>query len=103
MIKNLSFQNFCDEFCEIYKNNFSYEGKKALFFYLEEYEEETGTKVICDIISFCCGYSEYSSLEELQKNYTDISSMEELKEKTIVIPVLDWNDKETGRFIIQKF
>ena len=42
-----------------YKNNFSYDGKKALFKYLEEFEEDTGEKIEFDYIVLCCDYSEY--------------------------------------------
>ena len=37
MIKTIGFCEFCDSFSDTYKNNFSYEGKRALFDYLENY------------------------------------------------------------------
>ena len=53
------------------ENNFSYAGKKALFDYLEEYEEETGEEIELDVIALCCEYTEYENVEEFVKNYDD--------------------------------
>ena len=35
-------------------NNFSYDGLKALFEYLEDYEEDTGEEIELDVIALCC-------------------------------------------------
>ncbi len=78
-------------------NNFTYKGKKALFDYLEEYEESTGESVNFDIIALCCEYTEYENLKELQANYTDIESMEDLENNTTVIKIDD------DAFIIQNY
>ncbi len=97
MYKSISEFDFVDAFAKLDRDeNFSYEGKKALFSYLEQLEEDTGKKIELDIIALCCEYSEYKNLEELQKDY-DIESMEELEEKTTVIMI---NDES---FIIQEF
>ncbi len=100
MKKTISEWDFQDAFnkSDSYKNNFSYEGKIALFEWLERYEEETETEIELDIIALCCEYTEYESFEELQKDYSNIETMEELENKTIVIPI-----EETERFIIQQF
>ena len=50
---------------DTYKNNFTYEGKRALFDYLENLEEDTGTEIELDTIALCCEYSEYSNLKEI--------------------------------------
>jgi hypothetical protein len=87
MYKNINFQDFCDAFAKMNRdNNFSYEGKQALFDYLEEYEESTGEKIELDIIALCCEYTEYKNLEELQQNYDKIRTMRELEDNTQVIP-----------------
>jgi len=93
---NISFSEFCDSFPKT--NNFSYEGKRALYDYLQQYEEDTDTEVELDPIAFCCEYSEYDNLEELQKNYTEIKTLDELKEHTTVIEI-----EGTDRFIIQNY
>ena len=98
-ITNISFSEFADSFTGSYENNFSYEGKRALFDYLEDYEENIdGEEMELDPIAFCCEYTEYENLVELQKNYTDIKSMEDLENNTVVILI-----EGTERFIIQDY
>ena len=53
------------------ENSFSYAGKKALFDYLEEYEEETGEEIELDVIALCCEYTEYENVEEFIQAYDD--------------------------------
>ncbi|KKL61460.1 hypothetical protein LCGC14_2195110 [marine sediment metagenome] len=96
MKQTVNFSDFVDAF-EIRKENFTYEGKQALFDYLEEYEESTGEEIELDVIGLCCEYTEYENLKELQENYRDIDTMEELEEQTTVIKIDD------DRFIIQAF
>ena len=78
-------------------NQFTYEGKRALFDYLENYEEETDQEIELDVIALCCDYTEYENLKELQENYSNIENMDQLEEYTTVIKV---NDE---RFIIQNY
>lgn len=99
MIKTINFQEFVNEFKTMNRdNNFSYEGKKALFDYLEEYEESTGEKVELDIIALCCEYTEYESLRSLQESYSNIKDMQDLENHTQVILI-----EGTDRIIIQDF
>lgn len=51
------------------KDQFSYEGLKALFEYLEQYEEDTGEEIELDVIAICCDYSE-DSPEDIAANYS---------------------------------
>ena len=51
------------------KENFTYNGRLALFDYLEELEDGTGEQMECDIIGFCCDFSEYETVEECAKEY----------------------------------
>ncbi len=102
MIKqNVNFSMFCDSFSDTYKDNFTYYGKRALFDYLENLSEDIGEDIELDTIALCCEYSEYESLEELQKSYPDIKSMEDLENYTIVIPIDLGTDRD--RFIIQQY
>ena len=96
MYKDINFNDFCDGFPDSYKDNFSYEGKKALFDYLEEYEDGTGEKMEFDPIALCCEYDEYADFEELQGNY-NVENMEDLENHTTVIKIDD------NSFIIQKY
>jgi len=99
MIKqNVNFSMFLDSFSDTYRHNFTYEGKRALFDYLEQLSEDLGEDIELDIIALCCDYTEYENLEELQRNYSNIETMEDLENKTQVIR---FNDSDA--FIIQKF
>ena len=80
------------------QNTFSYEGYQALFDELEQYEEDCNQEIELDIVALCCEYTEYKNLKELQGNYWDIKSMEDLRDHTIVIEIPD-----TDRFIIQNY
>ena len=39
-------------------NQFTYDGLRVLFEYIEEYEESCGEEVELDVIALCCEYSE---------------------------------------------
>ena len=103
MKKSVNFYAFCDAFRDMLRENqFTYEGKKALFDYLEEYEESTGEEIELDIIAICCDYTEYESLDDFQKEYTDIESFEDLEYNTQVIYTDEYQD-ENKPFIVQVF
>ena len=70
---------FIDSFPESYKDNFSYEGKKALFEYLEELEEGCNQELELDPIALCCEYSEYESALDAAETLT-MSVEEEILE-----------------------
>jgi len=103
LVKEISFNDFLEEFRRYGREDqFTYEGKKALFDYLEELSEDMGEPIELDIIAICCDYTEYGSLEEFINDYSytigeDIDDMEDIRNYTIVIPI---NDES---FIIQNF
>tara|TARA_R110000824_G_scaffold41168_1_gene122709 strand:- start:680 stop:982 length:303 start_codon:yes stop_codon:yes gene_type:complete len=81
-----------------YKDAFSYEGLKALYDYLEDYEDSTGEQIELDVIGLCCEYSEYDSLKDFQEDYSeDYESIEDIEGETQVIMIDDTS------FIIQQF
>ena len=103
MYDTVNFNQFNDWFIKDnsnYKNNFSYEGRKALFDYLEEIEEDTGEKIEFDPIALCCEYSEYENFKELKDNYDndEITNLETLRDFTTVIEI-----ENSDKFIIQSF
>jgi replication fork clamp-binding protein CrfC len=102
MIKQtVNFSQFCDSFSDTYKNNFSYEGKRALFDYLEQLSEDTGEDIELDTIALCCEYTEYENLEEYNKAYNTsnpFDSLEEVEENTQVIRI-----EGSDGFIIQQY
>ena len=67
-----------------HKDNFSYEGKKALFQYLQEYEESTDNQIEFDYIDLCCQYSEYETEQDLLQEYQS-SSLDNLRDNTEII------------------
>ena len=80
------------------RDNFSYDGLKALFEYLEEYEEGTGEEVELDVIALCCDYAEYDSLKEYNDDYgTKYSEIDAIQDDTTLIKIDD------NSFIIQQY
>ena len=99
MYQEINFSDFCDRFRDMNRdNNFTYDGKRALFDYLENLEEDTGEKIELDIIALCCEYSEYDNLKEFQDNFSgDYETIEDIENETTVIKVGEES------FIIQDF
>ena len=102
MYDTVNFNQFNDWFTRSssYKDNFSYEGRKALFDYLEEIENDTGEKIKFDPIALCCEYSEYDNFKELKRQLCndEITNLETLRDFTTVIEI-----KDSDKFIIQDF
>ena len=83
-------------------DQFSYEGMAALFEWLEDLADDTGTPYELDVIALCCEFTEYSDFEEVHANYSDLASdaairsIDDLRDHTSVI---EFN----GGLIIQDF
>tara|TARA_R100000234_G_C4856630_1_gene117425 strand:- start:7 stop:309 length:303 start_codon:yes stop_codon:yes gene_type:complete len=59
---------------------FSYNGLKALYDYLEQLEDEIGEEIELDVIALCCEYAEYKSLEHFQNYYgEDYQTIEDIR------------------------
>ena len=103
LIKKVTFYDFVQEF-EKYerKNQFSYQGLKALFEYLEELSEDLGQPIELDVIGLCCEFVEYENLEAFKDDYghevgDDVNSIDDISLYTTVI------DINGEAFIIQNF
>ncbi len=85
------------------EENFSSNGLKALYNFLEDCGEETETNIELDVIALCCTYEEYRSKDHLLDalRHLDIDTIEQVEEHTVVIPVY-YDDNTTG-YIIQRF
>lgn len=72
MYQTINFSMFCDAFVRADRNtHFSYAGKRAIFDYLEQYEEDTGETIELDVIAICCDFCESSPDEiMLENNFT---------------------------------
>lgn len=82
MHRTLTFSTFCDAFRDMGRNdNFSYEGLRILFDYLEQYEEDTGESVELDVIALCCDYSEMSWQEVAEYYSVDLSHCDDDDER----------------------
>lgn len=102
LIKTVNFNDFLEEF-EKYgrEDQFTYEGKEALFNYLNELGEDLGESIELDVIAICCDFTEYGCLEEFNDAYNyavgEVNSIDDICGYTVVIPI----DEES--FIIQNF
>lgn len=86
MKTSVNFSQFCDAFVIMNRNeNFSYDGKRALFDFIEEMDDETGSETELDVIALCCEYYE-SSVEELIADYNiDVTEAEYDEEKASIV------------------
>lgn len=69
MKTTVNFYEFSRWFEQNRPNNFSRAGLRALFDYLEEYEEDTGEQIEFDPIALCCEYTEYDNIAEFHSVY----------------------------------
>ena len=95
MKQSINIYDFQEAF-RLRPNNFSNDGLRALFEYLEYLEEDIGEEFELDVIAICCEYTEYESLEEFQAGYgaEDYPDLESIVDATQFIQIDD------DRFII---
>lgn len=81
------------------QDQFSYEGLKALYNFIDELDQDCDTETELDVIALCCEFTEYDSLEEFQDNYgaDDYPDLEAIQDSTLLIMV------DNDSFIIQDF
>ena len=69
MITTITQSDFHESFKRVNReDNFSREGLDALFKYLTELEDSTGTPIELDVIALCCEYTE-ATLEVVAGDY----------------------------------
>lgn len=93
MIQTIGLSQFRDAFQRYSRTDFSYEGLKVLFDYLEECDPQYDL----DVIGLCCGYAEDSALSIAADYSIDVKGMgiadiflavrEYLEENTCVVGV----------------
>ena len=82
MKKTINFSDFCDAFFNMgRKDQFSYNGKKALFEYIERLERKTGNEMELDIVSLCYDFSEYSNVLYAALSYSEFTIYENMNEE----------------------
>lgn len=82
MYQSVTFTEFCDEFHNAGRNDqFSYKAKRALYDYIKEVEESTGTPIELDVVALCCEYYE-STWQDIVNDYSiDLSECEDDEER----------------------
>ena len=82
MQTTITFSAFCDAFRDMDRNeNFSYEGKRALYDFLEEVAPD----MELDVIALCCDYYE-SDIDSIISDYAiDVSDAEDDDEKADIV------------------
>jgi hypothetical protein len=80
-------------------NNFSYNGRKALYEMLKNYEDDTDEEIEFDPIAFCCEYTEYDDMEEFWKEY----DKEDYPDEESIMDATFYYSFGTTSFIIQQF
>ena len=81
--------DFVDAFDQANRSeNFSRQGRQALYDAFIQYEEDMGEEIDFDVIAVCCEYTEYESIDEYNEAYgTEHEDWEDLAyDGPIVIP-----------------
>ena len=104
MYRTINEYEFEQAFKNMDRDNFSYDGYRALYEFLDEICSSDDKGFELDVIGICCDFTEYEDLKEFQKEYYDnvagdkFKTIEEIEEETIVIRIED-----SDSFIIQDF
>ena len=98
MYQSITFSSFCDAFHHMGRaDQFTYKGKRALFDYIEQFEEDAGQPIELDVIALCCEYSE-DDLTSVLESYS-LESLDDLHDNTSVISY----DESTGLVLFAQF
>ena len=62
-------------------DNFSINGRRALFEAYEQLAEDLGEPIMLDVIAICCGWSEYDTMHDFIDDCVDPETIEEWKEE----------------------
>jgi hypothetical protein len=86
--------------CDALKDNFSYDGRVALFEFLEQYEEDCGRELDFDPAAIRCDFTEYANIQEFWADYDryQYQCMPDIEDNTSVIYIPD-----SEAFIILQF
>ena len=79
-------------------NDMTYDGARALFQYLEEIELGCEDDMEFDVVAIRCEFTEYENLAAILNDYSNIKSMDDLQNHTMVIEI-----EGSKRLIIQQF
>jgi len=78
MIKTFSIYDFRDAFKAAGRGDqFSYNGLKVIFDYIESYEQDSGEQVELDVIALCCEWAEDDYKSVAEQYDIDIDGLDE--------------------------
>ena len=100
MKKTINYYDFRAEFRAFGREEqFTRQGLKALFDYLEELADDCGIEIELDVIALCCEFVEYDSLEDFHSVY-DKKEFPDLETLRGYTDVIEFGDES---FIIAEF
>ena len=106
MKRTITEHEFIDGFKGSYADSFTYEGKKALFEYFEQLEEDTGFDMEFDPIAIHCDFTEYDDFAEFLDEYEDYAKEHNIKEIDDIAEhtqLIRYDGGLDHKFIIQQF
>ena len=110
MIQHINCNDFVNafgRFTDSYNDYFSYEGKRALFSYLEALEIDQKQQIALDVIALCCEFTEYENMGQFLQDYShlidEVETVEDIENYTTVINVAEYALNTNARFIIRQF
>lgn len=100
MKQTINFYDFSEAFRKAGRGDqFTYQGQRALFDYLEGYEEDTGEEIELDVVALCCEFSEYANMEEFWLEY----DQEDYPDEESIMDATIYHAFGEGSFIIALF
>lgn len=97
MIQTINLSDFRDAFRSMGRTEqFSYEGLRLIFDYIESYEQDTEEQIELDVIGICCEWAE-DTPEEIAAAYDiDMEGKDEDEIKQEVIDHLEYHTQYAG-------
>jgi hypothetical protein len=94
-----------------YKNNFSFEGAKAVQSYYEQLSDDLGENIEFDPVAWCCEWAEYDNVAEAyEEHYGDASDLPIEQQRTQEAQQFEYFEDnttiiklDTGHVLVQEF
>ena len=98
MIREVNEHEFISDLVNDEYNSMTYEGAKVLFEWYELLEESNGETIHFNHNDIRCEWTEYDNLTEVLKDYDHTTTLNELRNNTIVLEI-----PESERVVVQAF
>lgn len=87
MYQSVNFNVFLNAFANHGRENqFSYEAKRIIFDYIEDYERDTGEPVELDVVAICCDFIEDTAEQIIADCHFEL---DENSQDSVVLQVVD--------------